>query len=262
VCTLVLAHRHFKGAPLVVAANRDEFLARPASGPRVRGAQPRVLSPRDELAGGTWLGLNEHGLFVGITNRYGAPPDPRRRSRGLLVDQSLRARDSRSLHRELSTLAATEYNPFHLMYADGEAAFVTWSNGVERHQYEVAPGLHVITERSLGADDRGRTELLERLFRAEAGQGAPSSERMRALLAVHGPDGEPLAGSCIHADAMGYGTRSSFVYVSGARPRAIWAEGHPCTAPFAELAEELQELFNGRAPSTAVSSSRVDSRSL
>lgn len=243
MCTLVLAHRHFAGSPLVVAANRDEFLARPASGPKVRGAQPRVLSPRDELAGGTWLGLNERGLFVGITNRYGAPPDPQRRSRGLLVAQALRARDARGLHRELSTLAATEYNPFHLLYADAEAAFVTWSDGAQRRQYEVAPGLHVVTERSLGADDRGRTELLERLFHAEAGKGPPSCEAMRALLAVHGPEGEPLAGSCVHADAMGYGTRSSFIYVGGARPRACWAEGHPCDAPFADLTAELGELF-------------------
>ncbi len=243
MCTLVLVHRHFEGAPLVVAANRDEFLARPASGPKVRSAQPRVLSPRDELAGGTWLGLNEHGLFVGITNRYGARPDPARRSRGLLVAEALRARDARDLHRELSTLAAARYNPFHLLYADADAAFVTWSDGAERHQYEVAPGLHVVTERSLGADDRGRTELLERLFHAEAARGAPSCEAMGALLAVHGPEGEPLAGSCVHADGIGYGTRSSFMYVGGARPQAQWAEGHPCAAPFADLGEQLEELF-------------------
>jgi hypothetical protein len=245
VCTLVLAHRHFEGASLVVAANRDEFLARPASGPRVRGAQPRVLAPRDELAFGTWLGLNEHGLFVGITNRYGMPPDPKRRSRGLLVTEALRAPDARRLHHELSTLAPNEYNAFHLLYADAESAFVTWSDGSARHQYEVPPGVHVVTERSLGADDRGRTELLERLFAERTGCGAPTCERLRELLVVHGHAGAPLSGSCVHADEMGYGTRSSFVYVGGARPEGSWAEGHPCRAAFVDLTPALEELFGG-----------------
>ena len=82
MCTLALAVGVSPSLPLVVAANRDELLARPAVPPflwpREPGA-PRILSPRDEVAGGTWLGLNEHALFVGITNRAGAPPDPARR---------------------------------------------------------------------------------------------------------------------------------------------------------------------------------------
>ncbi len=245
MCTLVIAHQHFEGAPLVVAANRDEFLARPAEGPRLRGGQPRVLAPRDQLAGGTWLGLNEHGLFVGITNRHGAPLDPKRRSRGLLVTAALRAPDARRLHRELATLAPTEYNPFHLLYADAEAAFVTWSDGSACRQYEVPPGVHVITERSLGADDRGRTELLERLFAERTGRGAPTCERLRELLVVHADAGSPLSGTCVHADEIGYGTRSSFIYVAGARPSGCWAEGHPCRASFADLTPALEELNGG-----------------
>ena len=69
MCTLIALHRCVPGSPLVVAANRDEFLARPAEGPalRMRENGP-ILAPLDVEAGGTWLGLNGRGVFVGLTN--------------------------------------------------------------------------------------------------------------------------------------------------------------------------------------------------
>ena len=86
MCTLIALHRCFPEVPLAIAANRDEYLDRPAEGPAVRhwcGAE--VLAPRDARAGGTWLGINAQGVFSGLTNRPNPNPDPARRSRGLLV---------------------------------------------------------------------------------------------------------------------------------------------------------------------------------
>ncbi len=69
MCTLIVLHRCVPGRPLVVAANRDEFLDRPAAGPalRMRDSGP-ILAPLDLEAGGTWLGLNGRGVFAGLTN--------------------------------------------------------------------------------------------------------------------------------------------------------------------------------------------------
>ena len=72
MCTLVLVVPE-PGGVLQVAANRDEFLARPAD-PPTPSADGRWLAPRDRQAGGTWLGVNRAGLFVGVTNRFGRPP--------------------------------------------------------------------------------------------------------------------------------------------------------------------------------------------
>ena len=91
MCTLIVLHRCVPGSPLVIAANRDEYLDRPATPPALRedlGAG-RVAAPVDERAGGTWLGLNAAGLFAAITNRPTRRPDPTRRSRGLLVLDAL-----------------------------------------------------------------------------------------------------------------------------------------------------------------------------
>src|SRR5205814_9459175 len=80
---LVQTHPEF---PLVVAANRDELPERPAIPTTVlREAPPWILGGRDELAGGTWLAVNEAGVVAGLTNRPTAGErDPDKRSRGEL----------------------------------------------------------------------------------------------------------------------------------------------------------------------------------
>src|SRR5262247_4444821 len=97
MCTLVLVVPP-PGGILQIAANRDEFLARPAAAP-MPSVDGRWLAPRDLQAGGTWLGVNAAGLFVGVTNRTSGPRDATRRSRGLLVLDGLEAADAASLHR-------------------------------------------------------------------------------------------------------------------------------------------------------------------
>src|SRR3981081_1355620 len=147
MCTLVILHRPEK--LLAVSGNRNELLARPASGPRV---EQGIFAPRDEVAHGTWLGLNRHGLFVCVTNRRDAMVDPSRRSRGLLVMEALQAHSAEGLHAALAELRGDRHNGFHLIYADLRDAFVTWGDGVNVQQLALPPDeVHVITERSFGA---------------------------------------------------------------------------------------------------------------
>ena len=75
---------------LVAAANRDEALDRPSAPPAE--VEPGVVAGRDLLAGGSWLGVNGHGLFVAITNRKSPAAAPDAYSRGLLVRETLRCR--------------------------------------------------------------------------------------------------------------------------------------------------------------------------
>jgi hypothetical protein len=227
MCTLALVVPPPGGA-LQVAANRDEWLKRPAAAPAVWNEG--WLAPKDLEAGGTWLGLNAQGLFVGVTNRAGIHRASDRRSRGLLVTDALRAADARSLHRQLTALDPHQYNGFHLAYADGQAAGLTWSDGEQLHQEWLAPGLHLITERSFGAgDESGRVALLRQSVN---GNGTVDVEGWLGLLSRHA-DG-PLAGTCVHADGVGYGTRSAFVLhraPAASASHCAWTEARPCTSP-------------------------------
>jgi hypothetical protein len=174
--------------------------------------------------------VNAAGLFVGVTNRSAGPRDSARRSRGLLVLDALEAADASGLHRRLAVLDPATYNGFHLAYADGTFAGLTWSDGSTLRQERLAPGVHVLTEQSLGAGDDGtRRRLVQE--RVPTGE-VLDIEGWLALLSVHGP--EPRAGTCVHADAVGYGTRSAFVMhraPSVAASRCAWTEARPCTTP-------------------------------
>lgn len=227
MCTLALVVAP-PGGVLQVAANRDESLARPAAMPAVW--PEGWLAPRDLQAGGTWLGLNPRGLFVGVTNRAGLTPVGGRKSRGLLVLDALRAPDVPTLHGRLAALSPETYNGFHLAYADGELAGVTWSDGRSVHQDWLTPGLHLFTERSFGAgDDPGRTRLLRE---AVAGDALIDLEGWLGLLSRHAET--PLGSTCVHVDAMGYGTRSAFVLhraPTAGKSNCAWTEARPCTSP-------------------------------
>lgn len=246
MCTLVAAVRCFDDVPLLVAANRDERLDRPARAPFLWPGPPRLVSPRDEVAGGSWLGLNEHGLFVGITNRAGAPPDPSRRSRGALVIDALGAPSAAALHRQLTELDPRSLNPFHLLYADATSAHLTWSDGSTRQQRTLEPGLHIVSERSPAeATDTPRAARIRARFDALAEAGAPGAADLRALLAEHDSD-HPFDAVCVHADALGYGTRSSAVLrlaASGLGASGLWwAEGKPCVTELADRSELVHAL--------------------
>ena len=232
MCTLVVAFRRVKDAPLVVAANRDEMLDRAAEGPHRWPGEP-FFAPRDLVAGGTWLGLTDGGMFVGVTNRFGVAKDPARASRGALVVDALRAKSARALHASLATLSPDRYNAFHLLYADHDAAFVTWSDGARVHQDELAPGVHVVTERSLGGDDAGRTEAVLAMWQT-LGVASVDEAALEAMMRIHGKT-SPIAGTCVHVPELGYGTRSSMILVvreSG--KKMLWTEGNPCATAYVE----------------------------
>ncbi|MGO9829271.1 MAG: NRDE family protein [Myxococcaceae bacterium] len=244
MCTL-LAVVPAPGGVLQLAANRDEFLARPASPPQRWAGARAVLAPRDELAQGTWLGVNAQGLFVGVTNRHGGGRDARLASRGQLVKEALGAASVEELHRRLARLGPREYNPFHLLYADAHGrAGLTYSDGQRVQQRMLAPGLQVLTERSLGAGDESARVARAQAALAES-SGALPLEGWANVLRVHAePDARD--GMCIHAPALGYGTRSSFLLQlspEGSGSRCLWTLGPPCISPWVDGTALLQDVL-------------------
>jgi uncharacterized protein with NRDE domain len=240
VCTLIAFVGTWAEAPLMVAANRDERLSRASSGPQPWAGEAFV-APRDEEAGGTWLGLHRDGLFVGVTNRAGSTRDPLLRSRGSLVVEALRLGSARRIHEAFAAgaLDGRAFNPFHLFYADltGDA-FVTWFDGSAVHRQSIPRGLSVVTERSLGGDDHGRTERVRsRLDPLLTRGAAPLLEELTPALRDH-DENDRLAATCIHVPELGYGTRSSLlldVRPDHSASRWLWAEGPPCTVPYVDV---------------------------
>mgnify|MGYP000088422812 CR=1 FL=1 len=229
MCTLAFAWQDYDDAPLVVAANRDEAVGRPSSPPAVRGDNPAVLMPRDEDAGGTWLGVNEHRVFVAVTNRR-VDLDGER-SRGLLVTDALAAASAddaiETVEREV---AAREYAGFNLVVADEqECVLLEWDGVLRTHAFD--PGAHVVV--NAGFD--GQTEKSTVIRDALSGHDTVDAWREAAREAMRDHE----TGACVHRD--GFGTRSSsLVTVEGDGEVAYeFADGPPCESAFRRVDNQL-----------------------
>lgn len=232
-------------APLVVAANRDEDLLRPADDPSVWDNDGvRVLAPLDMQAGGTWLGVNAFGVFAGLTNRYTPSPNPEARSRGKLVRDALRSASASDAADAVSLLSPSLHNPFHLVMADTTSAHLVWNDGRRLSRHRLQPGLHILTERSLGAAPSKRLELLPKLVAPLASAGQPTLDTWRRILSHR--DEPPLEGVTVLDQSRNYGTRSSTVVQLSDEAEQLGffhAPGPPDETPYAAMSTQLRELL-------------------
>jgi uncharacterized protein with NRDE domain len=241
MCTLIVLHRCFADAELVVAANRDEYLDRAAEPPALRFIGGRtVLAPRDARAGGTWLGMNDTGVFAALTNRPAKQPDPSRRSRGLLVNDALAAASAAEAAALLAVLPAGSYNPFNLFVCDAREAFVAvYEEKPELSRLEAGP--HVIGN---GDPDDRRLPKLSRLLdesEAIARRGAEAALDALAQVCRQHRGGPALEDTCIHAGP--YGTRSSTLLRSGVGAGEFrFASGPPCRHDYDDFTPLLTQL--------------------
>jgi len=245
VCLLAVAFRLFPGTPLLIGANRDEFLSRPAVPMTVlRTEGPRVLGGQDKESGGTWFAVNEWGVFAGLTNqpREGGR-DPSRRSRGELpLALTAEPTARRSVESFLAHHRPSDYNGSWLLVGDRDALFfIDFTGLVAPQAVALAPGLHVLENRALDAPSPKAARVTAAL--------APSTNADAALVALRHlledhtmaqppePNGPRSSANCVHLDE--YGTRSSCLLrygVDAASPPQLWvADGPPCTAPFVEV---------------------------
>jgi len=140
IAVLLRVNAHY---PLIVAANREESRTRPSQTPFQWAGSPTVWAGRDELAGGTWLGINATGLVAAVTNRPAPSRDTTLRSRGLLCLDTLRCDSPRSARSFfLDELSARRFNPFNLLCANHVEAWVgTWQGEIR----DLEPGIHIIS---------------------------------------------------------------------------------------------------------------------
>ncbi|WP_458206136.1 NRDE family protein [Haladaptatus sp. NG-SE-30] len=222
MCTLIVAWQVFDGTPVVAGANRDEALSRPSRPPAVLSREPAIVAPRDEEAGGTWIGYNERGVFVGITNRRAEVTGER--SRGLLVRDALgHGSAADALQFVEDELTERQFEGFNLFIADAhEATVLEWDGILEAKHLE--PGIHVVVNEGLNAGAQ-KSERIRSAVHPEPGEDVPLGEwceRMKEVLRDHD------IGACVHGE--GYGTRSSSIVTIDEDERGSYefADGPPC----------------------------------
>lgn len=118
MCLILVAWRQHPDFPLVVAANRDEFFARPTAAAARWDDAPQVLAGRDLEAGGTWLGVAANGRFAAVTNVREPGVPPGRLSRGKLTRDFLTGGDSPGTY--LASVDPGAYSGFNLLVGDAD----------------------------------------------------------------------------------------------------------------------------------------------
>lgn len=158
MCLLAVFHRVWDDCPVFLAANREEAFARPSLPPG-EFAEPngmRWFGGIDQLAGGTWLGVNQAGLIVGLTNRSDIVPTSDATSRGLLCRDLLACRGVKEAAEQVKLLTARNaYAGFNLLAASREAAYV-FEHGKQIREQQLSPGLHLLTNAGWNCDSDSR----------------------------------------------------------------------------------------------------------
>ncbi|WP_343559936.1 NRDE family protein [Kiloniella sp. b19] len=257
MCSVIIARQPGSNWPLLIGANRDEMNNRPWLPPsRHWPDQPEVIAGLDELAGGSWMGLNDFGLSACILNRYGTlGPQGDKRSRGELILETLDHAEASEAAKALSALNPEAYRPFNLIVADWKDAFWLHNDGQVIHLKPVPAGLSMIThsdlnqdhpklnsyrpafERSLPdigtqedlqlTDFRGWAELLGST-KAPAdpdGSGPDDSDPENALCFCRGNGFETLCSSILALP-------SAELHLKGIKPLWLFAEGQPDKTEF------------------------------
>ena len=147
MCLIVFAWRPDHAQPLIVAANRDEFYARPSLPLAQWPETPQVHAGRDLEAGGTWLGIGANGRFAALTNIRDPHRPPGRRSRGELVARFLTGELPIDDYLDDVVARSPEYGGFNLLV--GNLHELWHFNARESEAVLLQPGIYGVSNASL-----------------------------------------------------------------------------------------------------------------
>lgn len=161
---LAIQYRTIADAPILIALNREEQFGRQFLPPRIQSGRPRVVCGIDRKSGGTWAGVNQHGMFVAAINapKRAVPFDPR--SRGVLCKELLScANAEEAMERAVRELETGGYAGVNFLCVDRKSGGVVYG-GNEIGVEPLRPGLHLLSANKMDDRDDQRQEYVRRLL--------------------------------------------------------------------------------------------------
>jgi uncharacterized protein with NRDE domain len=246
MCLLALAYRVVEDAPIVLGANREELYARGGEPPRAihveaAGRSARAVAGIDPTAGGTWLGVNEHGVVIAVTNRRKTDVPPQPRSRGLLTRDLLAfPTAAAAVAHALRELGSGRYAGCNYLCADAAGATVIHAGDWLRAR-PLPPGTHVLTNGDVNEWHDPRVQhVLSWLGQRHHAVAAECLAAMQEVCAHHQPE---HPGICFRGRDGGT-VSSTLLALRGdlATSTLRHAQGPPDRVPYQDCAHLLREL--------------------
>jgi hypothetical protein len=245
MCLLAVLYRLVPESPILVAANREEYYDRPTQSPSIQSGKPRVLCGMDQRAGGTWLGVNQHGMFVGLSNRRSTSDTIGARSRGLLAREVLRCANARKgVDKAMEELMTHRYEPLNLVVCDAESGWVIHSDETQ----EVLPledGLNIIGTQNLNDSNDDRVQLAHRLLTLQMLDSPVKFLAVASKVFARTPTPQGRASMVLRG--RDFGTVSSTLLALGPKPRdAIfqYSAGSPDEAKYEDYSPMLRDILS------------------
>ncbi len=247
MCLVVALHRVADDAPLLIVANREEEYARGGETLGWRHGRIPFLAGRDPQAGGTWFGVNAHGVTVAVTNRPKTLTSEPYRSRGLLVTDLLQCSSAReaidAASRELSRHC---YRGCNILCSDSDSLQVVHAGDWLRVR-SLAPGIHVLTNADINDPFDARIAFIMEQVQSQPIHQALAGVALLKRLGCLSTGPVPL---CLLGSQSG--TVASTILALSTQPRQsrlFHAHGSPAEYPYidrTDLLWELEGLTQGR----------------
>lgn len=215
--------------------NRDE------RSERLRAAEPEALelrgrkaiAPRDGDGGGTWIGVNDRGLGLGLLNVWddseNVADSPR--SRGLLVLDLLHSDSQAHVQRSLEELDLTSYRGFHLVvFTPGREPLGHRWDGRELKSAAVAAPLASSSFDAKGA----HTERARQWDGLRERHGGLTPGLLELFHASHYPERGPYS-VCMHREDAST-VSATHICVEAGEARVRYSGGPPCTVGYGDVA--------------------------
>lgn len=246
MCLLAVAYKVWDDSPVFVAANREEAFARPSLPPRAYRETNgmRWFGGLDELAGGTWLGVNQAGLLVGVTNRSDVAPPQDAKSRGLLCRDLLACRDVSEVAARLNAESQHEFAGFNLLAISSRDGFIV-EHGRTPRRYRIDPGVHVLTNAGWNREDDPRNQRARREFETMSKSPRDVVGRIhlaQQICSLPGTDDQPAL--CVPGEERGT-VSSSVIALTKTASEAVYefADGPPATVEFGSYSREFRAML-------------------
>ena len=242
---LAIQYQTVKDAPILIATNREESFSRTFQPPRIQSGRPRVVCGIDRKTGGTWAGINQHGMFVAVLNcpKRSASYEPR--SRGLLCKELLSCRTAEeAIERAVRELETGCYAGGHYICVDRASGGVVYGGNEIDVQF-LKPGLHLLSASKMDDPEDSRQEFVRRLLTLHRLDSPVAFLAVASQTISRAPD--PMGRRGVIINEPDYGTVCSMlVSLTERTQKSImqFANGAPNSKPYEDASALLRQVLS------------------